>query len=311
MRALVTGGAGFIGSTLVDELVARGDRVGVLDNLSRGRLENLAPAISGGVTVHRGDVTDPTAVAKAFAAVRPDVVYHLAAQIDVRVAVADPGHDAWVNVVGTATVLEQAVRSGTQRFVLASTGGAIYGDADEVPTPESAPPRPQSPYAVSKLAAEQYVEYYARTRGLSAFVVRLANVYGPRQDPRGEAGVIALFCDAAIEGRVPTVFGDGGQTRDFVYVGDAVEAFAAAGDSRVGGFANVATGTETTVLDLARALGLASVSAPERPGEVRRSCLAPGLVAELLGWHPRTTLADGLAATLTSMAHGTRRAQGA
>jgi UDP-glucose 4-epimerase len=311
VRALVTGGAGFIGSTLVDELLVRGDQVAVLDNLSRGRLENLAPAIAGGVTVHRGDITDPAAVAKAFAVVRPDVVYHLAAQIDVRVAVADPGHDAWVNVVGTATVLEQAARFRTGRFVMASTGGAIYGDADVVPTPETAPSRPLSPYAVSKQAAERYVEYYVRERGLSAFVARLANVYGPRQDPRGEAGVIALFCDAAVARRVPTVFGDGAQTRDFVYVGDVVEALADAGDSLVGGVANVGTGTETSVLQLAWALGLAPVSAPERAGEIRRSCLDPGLVAELLGWRPRTTLADGLAATLTSTAHATHRARGA
>ena len=310
-RVLVTGGAGFIGATLVDELIARGHRVGVLDDLSTGRPENLGAAIGAGATLHRADVTDPAVVARAFAAVRPDVVFHLAAQIDVRRAVSDPGHDAHVNVTGTAIVLEQAVRAGVQRFVLASTGGAIYGDADEVPTPESAPSRPLSPYAVSKAAAERYVEYYARTRGLSAFIARLSNVYGPRQDPRGEAGVIALFCDAAVEGRAPIVFGDGGQTRDFVYVGDVVEAFATAGESRVDGFANVASGTETTVLELTRALGLTPAWAPERPGEVRRSCLAPNLAAELLGWHPRTTLADGLAATLTSMARATRRARGA
>ena len=239
---------------------------------------------------------------KAFAAAEPDVVYHLAAQIDVRRAVSDPGHDARINVLGTATVLEQSLHSGVSRFVMASTGGAIYGDAAVIPTPETAPPQPLSPYAVSKAAAEGYVEYYARDRGLSAFVLRLANVYGPRQDPRGEAGVIAMFCSAAVDGRVPTVFGDGGQTRDFVYVGDVVDAFCAAGESLSAGFCNVATGRETTIAALAQTLGLQPLSAPARPGEVRRSCLAPGLAAELLGWHARTTLADGLAATLAGTA---------
>ncbi|MDA0168489.1 GDP-mannose 4,6-dehydratase [Solirubrobacter taibaiensis] len=302
MRALVTGGAGFIGSNLVDGLIARGISVAVLDDLSTGNVENLAGAIQAGATLHVGDITDPAAVEKAFTAAAPDLVYHLAAQIDVRRAVSDPGHDARINVLGTATVLEQSLHSGVSRFVMASTGGAIYGDAAVVPTPETAPAQPLSPYAVSKAAAEGYVEYYARDRGLSAFVLRLANVYGPRQDPRGEAGVIAMFCSAAVDGRVPTVFGDGGQTRDFVYVGDVVDAFCAAGESLCAGFCNVATGRETTIAALAQTLGLNTVAAPERPGEVRRSCLAPGLAAELLGWHARTTLADGLAATLAGTA---------
>ena len=208
-RALVTGGAGFIGSNLVDDLIARGHSVAVLDDLSTGNLTNLVEAIQAGATLHTADVTDADAVAAIFETVRPTVVYHLAAQIDVRRAVADPGHDARINVLGTATVLEQSIRSGVKRFVMASTGGAIYGDAAVVPTPEGAPALPLSPYAVSKAAAEGYVEYYARDRGLCAFVLRLANVYGPRQDPRGEAGVISMFCAAAVAGQSPTVFGDG------------------------------------------------------------------------------------------------------
>ena len=283
-RALVTGGAGFIGSNLVDGLLARGDAVAVLDDLSTGNLENLGPAIQAGASVHRADVTDVDAVAKAFATVRPTIVYHLAAQIDVRRAVADPGHDARINVLGTAVALEQSVRSGVKRFVMASTGGAIYGDAAVIPTPETAPALPLSPYAVSKAAAESYVEFYARDRGLSAFVLRLANVYGPRQDPRGEAGVISMFCAAAAAGHRPTVFGDGRQTRDFVYVGDVVDAFIAAGERAITGVCNVATGRETTILDLAEALGLRPHFAPARAGEVQRSCLAPALAAELLGW---------------------------
>jgi UDP-glucose 4-epimerase len=299
-RVLVTGGAGFIGSNLVDALLDRGDHVTVLDDLSTGRIENLAGAIGRGATLHRADVMDADAVARAFASARPSVVYHLAAQIDVRRAVEDPAGDARTNVAGTAAVLEHARRADVSRFLLASTGGAIYGDARVVPTPESEPARPLSPYALSKAAAERYVEYYALRHGLSAFALRLANVYGPRQDPRGEAGVIALFCAAAADGREVTVYGDGRQTRDFVYVGDVVEAFIAAGEHRACGFCNVGTGRETSVLDLAQALELRTRSAPARLGEVRRSCLAPGLAAELLGWEPRTSLHAGLAATLTN-----------
>jgi UDP-glucose 4-epimerase len=310
-RVLVTGGAGFIGSTLVDALVDQGDHVTVLDDLSTGRVENLAGALQRGATLHRGDIVDATAVARAFAAAAPSVVYHLAAQIDVRRAVADPAADARVNVTGTAVVLEQSVRSGVERFVLVSTGGAIYGDAAVVPTPETEPARPLSPYALSKAAAESYVEYYALRHGLPAFVARLANVYGPRQDPRGEAGVISLFCAAAAEGREVTVFGDGEQTRDFVYVADVVDALLAAGLHRVTGTCNIATGREATVLDLARALGVRPRFAPGRAGEVRRSCLDPRLAAELLGWEPRTSLHAGLVATLTSMSGDMARARGA
>ncbi|MDA0161516.1 GDP-mannose 4,6-dehydratase [Solirubrobacter ginsenosidimutans] len=310
-RVLVTGGAGYIGSNLVDALLDRGDHVTVLDDRSTGRIENLAGAIGRGATVHTADVVNADAVARVFAAARPSVVYHLAAQIDVRRAIEDPARDARINVAGTATVLEQTRRSGVERFVLASTGGAIYGDAAIVPTPETEPARPLSPYALSKAAAEHYVEYYALRHGLSAFVLRLANVYGPRQDPRGEAGVIARFCGAAADGREVTVFGDGHQTRDFVYVDDAVEAFVAAGEHRVGGCCNVATGRETSVLDLVRALDLPARFVPERPGEVRRSCLEAARAAELLGWHARTALHDGLAATLTSTAAETAQARGA
>jgi UDP-glucose 4-epimerase len=310
-RVLVSGGAGFIGSNLVDALLDRGDQVTVLDDLSTGRIENLAGAIGRGATVHTADVVDADAVGRVLAAARPSVVFHLAAQIDVRRAVEDPARDARINVAGTATLLELARRCGIERFVLASTGGAIYGDAAIVPTPESEPARPLSPYALSKAAAEHYVEYYALRHGLSAFVLRLANVYGPRQDPRGEAGVIARFCAAAAEGGDVTVFGDGHQTRDFVYVGDAVEAFVAAAEHRVGGFCNVATGRETSVLDLVQALDLRVRFAPERAGEVRRSCLDPARAAELLGWHARTGLHAGLTATLTSTAGETVRARGA
>lgn len=298
MRVLVTGGAGFIGSHLVDALLARGDEVQVLDDLTTGRAENLEAALAAGARMHEASVTDADAVQAAFAAARPDAVLHLAAQIDVRKAVADPAFDAQVNVVGTAVVVEAARRAGTGRVVLASTGGAIYGDAATVPTPEEAPAAALSPYGTSKAGAEGYLDLYTRLYGLSTFILRLANVYGPRQDPRGEAGVIALYCGAAVDGRPATVFGDGHQTRDFVYVGDVVEAFVAAADATVTGRANVGTGRETTVLELARAMALEIRHEPERAGEVRRSCLAVARAKELLGWSARTSLSDGLERTL-------------
>ena len=298
MRVLVTGGAGYIGSVVTAALLADGHDVTVLDDLSTGRLENLVAALNAGAQLHTASVTDAAAVERVFEEARPDVVFHLAAQIDVRRAVEDPGFDATANVLGTLNVLETARRCGVRRFVLASTGGAIYGEADEVPTPESAAPRPLSPYAASKAAAEVYVDLYAGLHGLSTMSLRLSNVYGPRQDPRGEAGVIASFCDAAVDGRRVTVYGDGGQTRDFVFVCDVVDAFIAAGDASAGGFCNIATGRETRVLEMAETLGLEVRFAPERPGEVRRSCLRPAAATQLLGWRPRTALWDGLEMTL-------------
>ena len=307
---LVTGGAGFIGSHLVDSLVAAGRRVTVLDDLSTGRWENLAGALDRGVRLHTVDVTDAPAVARAFVATRPDTVFHLAAQIDVRDAVRDPARDAAVNLIGTVTLLEAARRHGAARFVLASTGGAIYGEADVVPTPESAPARPASPYAASKAAAETYLELYRSLHGLSTISLRMANVYGPRQ-AGGESGVIAIFCGAAAVGSGVTIYGDGGQTRDFVFVEDVVEAFLAAGESAGGGAFNIATGRETTILDLARTLDLRVRHEPARVGEVHRSCLDPGAAARRLGWHARTPLAAGVDQTLTSMARATRPARAA
>jgi len=297
---VVTGGAGFIGSNLVDALVRRGDAVTILDDLSTGRRENLDGALAVGATLVEASITDAPAVEAAFATARPEVVHHLAAQIDVRRSVRDPAFDAEVNVAGTATVLEAAQRAGAGRVVLASTGGALYGEAGVVPTPESAAIRPLSPYGAAKAAAELYMQLYRRLHGLRTFSLRLANVYGPRQDPRGEAGVIALFCARALEGSRATVFGDGRQTRDFVYVGDVVDAFVAAGVSDAEGACNVSTGTETTVLELASALGIEVDHAAERPGEVRRSCLDPTAAARMLGWTARVPLAEGLERTLAA-----------
>jgi UDP-glucose 4-epimerase len=281
MRALVTGGAGFIGSHLVDALIARGDQVTVLDDLSTGRRENV-PA---GAELRVASIAEPL---EAFEA---DVVFHLAAQIDVRRSVADPRFDLAINVGGTLNVAQAA---GDARLVFASTGGAIYGDTDLVPTPESATERPMAPYGQAKLAAEGYL----RVLGADATALRFANVYGPRQDPLGEGGVCAIFCGAAVDGRTATVFGDGEQTRDFVYVGDVVAACLAAADGAPFGPYNVGTGTETSVNALAEQLGIAIERADARRGEVERSCLDVSRIADELGWQAQVPLAEGLERTL-------------
>jgi len=295
VQTLVTGGAGFIGSHLVDALRERGDAVAVLDDLSSGRGER----IPNGVELRRVDVADDAAVAAACAEVRPEVVFHLAAQIDVRASVADPARDARVNVAGTAGVLEGARRAGAQRVLLASTAG-VYGEPDVIPTPETAPLAPFSPYGTSKAAAERYCALYARLHGLSTGVLRFGNVYGPRQDPHGEAGVIAIFAGAAREGRRVTIFGDGRQTRDYVYVGDVIDAFLAAAGSDHAGAVNVGTGRETSLLELVAELGLDAEHQPARAGDVERSCLDVARAAEVLGWRAAWPVADGLRATVAA-----------
>ena len=296
MRALVTGGAGFIGSHLVDALLAQGDEVTVVDHLHR--LDNLAQAPAARLV--RGDVTDVPAMLEAFAAARPEVVYHLAAQIDVRRSVEDPSTDAHVNVGGTASVLTAALAAGVRQVVLASTAG-IYGNPQRVPTPETERVAPLSPYGASKAAAESYLDLWGRLHGLSTLSLRMSNVYGPRQNPHGEAGVIAIFCGAAVEQRPVTIYGDGGQTRDFVFVGDVVEAFVRAGHSDANGQLNVCTGSETSLARLVELLGLDGTMVPGRLGEIRRSCLDPGAAAERLGWAARTPLPEGLERTLASL----------
>ena len=305
MRALVTGGAGFIGSNLVDALLERGDEVVVLDDLTTGREENVAPAAD----LRRGDVTDLQAVATAAAGC--DVLFHLAAQIDVRRSVADPGHDLAVNAGGTLTVLQAANEVRARHVVYASTGGAIYGEADVVPTPEDAPARPMAPYGQSKLSGEGYCRLFSELYGVAATSLRFANVYGPRQDPLGEGGVIAIFCGRALAGQDAAIYGDGEQTRDFVYVGDVVAALLRAAEGSPPGPFNVGTGQETSVNDLARRVsvvtGRAFVPAyeAERPGEVRRSCIDPSLARRELGWTAEVGLEEGLRRTL-AWASGSR-----
>jgi UDP-glucose 4-epimerase len=298
VRALVTGGAGFIGSHLVDVLLDAGDEVTVVDHL---RTEaNLERAKARGVTLARGDVTDVAAMLGVFAQARPEVVYHLAAQIDVRRSVSDPSMDAHQNVGGTAAVLEAARAAGARRVILASTAG-VYGDPPALPIAEDTEVAPLSPYGASKAAAESYLALFSRLHGISTLALRMSNVYGPRQNPHGEAGVIAIFCAAAAEGREVTIFGDGTQTRDFVYVEDVVSGFAAAGRSGEQGAINLSTGVETSLLDLAAALGLDTVPGTARLGEIARSSLDPSAARDRLGWTASTPLAEGLRRTLAWM----------
>jgi UDP-glucose 4-epimerase len=306
MRALVTGGAGFIGSNLVDALLERGDEVVVIDDLSTGRESNLDGARAKGAELIGADIRDAERIAQAIAEARPETIFHLAAQIDVRKSVSEPGWDASINVEGTANVLEAARRAGVQRVVNTSTGGAIYGDVDTIPSPESTPPAPMAGYGTSKFCAEQYCSLYARLHGLSTVTLRYGNVYGPRQDPLGEAGVIAIFCGRLMDGGRPRIYGDGRQTRDYVYVGDVVAAnLAAAGTRHVGGAVNIGTGSETSVLDLVAILrreGGRDDFEPEfaeaRLGEIERSCLDVSRAREQLGWEAKTSLSDGIRATL-------------
>jgi UDP-glucose 4-epimerase len=307
-RALITGGAGFIGSHVADAFVAAQWDVTVADNLSSGRRENVPDA----ATFVDIDVTSPDAI-RLVRDGRFDVICHLAAQIDVRKSVADPVHDAAINVLGTLNIVE-AVRAsggaGRTRVIFSSTGGALYGDFVSPPTLETAPKDPQSPYGIGKLSAEYYLAYYARLHALDTVALRYANVYGPRQDPHGEAGVVAIFCSRILEGRPLTVFGDGRQTRDYVFVKDVARANLAAAtrdlppagalDAR--GF-NIGTGVETSVLDLARGLNRAAKAtapiehAPARTGEQQRSTLVITKAAEQLGWRPTVSLDAGLAET--------------
>jgi UDP-glucose 4-epimerase len=301
MRALVTGGAGFIGSHLVDALLDADEEVVVVDHLSGRHDDNLADAIRRGVEVVRADVSDVGVMRRALARARPDVVFHLAAQIDVRRSVADPSSDAHINVGGTAAVLEAARRSGGRRVLLASTAG-VYGDPSVVGTSEDEPVAPLSPYGASKAAAETYLSLFRRLHGISTAALRMSNVYGPRQDPHGGSGVVAIFAEAAREGRVVTIYGDGRQTRDYLYVRDAVRAFLAAAHSDVDGVLNISTGVETTVLDLARAIGVRTTFARERAGEITRSCLDPQRAGRRLGWRAQTPLVEGLRETLAQTA---------
>ncbi|HEU5142771.1 MAG TPA: NAD-dependent epimerase/dehydratase family protein [Solirubrobacterales bacterium] len=310
MKALVTGGAGFIGSNLVDALLARGDEVTVVDNLSTGRQANLDAALAAGASLVEVDIREAEILRGLAVERKPDVIFHLAAQIDVRRSVEDPAFDAAVNVGGTANVLEAARNAGCRRVVFSSTGGAIYGEGEgkQLPLSEEAPVAPLSPYGQSKFAGEGYLALYERLYGLSCISLRLGNVYGPRQDPLGEAGVIAIFCGRLLSGELPTVYGDGRQTRDYVYVGDVVAAMLAAADGDATGSVNIGAGVETDVLELAARLAelgrrddFEPELAPPRAGEVQRISIDPARAERELGWRAETSVVDGLRLTLDSL----------
>jgi UDP-glucose 4-epimerase len=307
MKALVTGGAGFIGSNLVDALLARGDEVTALDDLSTGRRENLEQAIGNGATLAEIDIREAEAVSDVVARLKPDVIFHLAAQIDVRRSVADPANDARINVEGTINVLGAAQAHGVPRVVNTSTGGAIYGEGRQIPAPEDHPSAPEAPYGLSKWCAEQYCAIFTRLHGLSTVSLRYGNVYGPRQDPLGEAGVIAIFCGKLLDGGRAVIFGDGRQTRDYVYVDDVVDANLRAAESDTTGPINIGLGTQKSVLDIVEVLnrhapnGFEPEHAPERPGEVQHIALDPSRARERLGWEAQVELDEGLERTLDSL----------
>ena len=306
MRALVTGGAGFIGSTLVERLLSEGNDVDVIDDLSTGSLANLTAAraaATGKFMFHRLDVRSPGAV-DLIAKREPEVIFHLAAQADVRVSVANPVFDAEVNILGSLNVCQGAVLAGTRKVVFAGSGGTLYGLPEQMPVAEDHSRHPISPYGVAKKAVGDYLHYYREVRGLDYTVLALANVYGPRQDPHGEAGVVAIFAGKLLAKTIPTIYGDGEQTRDFVYVEDVVDAFVRARDGAGGVLANVGTGVETSVNQLFAVMARLTrfkakpLYAPARAGELARSALDPTLLGELLGWKPATSLEDGLRQTL-------------
>ncbi len=301
MRVLVTGGAGFIGSNTVDALVAAGiHEVSVLDDLSAGKRHQVNPA----ARFYQVDIRDAARVTEVVEREKPEVLLHLAAQMDVRRSVADPAFDAQVNLVGFLNLMEAGRRNGLSRVVFSSTGGAIYGEQERFPCGEDHPCRPVSPYGVAKLATERYLFFYQVQYGIRYVALRYANVYGPRQDPHGEAGVVAIFCGRLLNKQPVTIFGDGEQTRDYVFVGDIVRANLAALERDCSGAINIGTGIETSVNRLYDALAevagvaIAPNYEPARPGEQMRSVISPERAGRELDWRPQVALREGLSQTL-------------
>jgi UDP-glucose 4-epimerase len=312
MRTMVTGGAGFIGSNLVDRLLAEGHQVDVVDDFSTGSLHNLADARSSAgraLTIHHLDIAAP-AVVELMLRRKPELVFHLAAQADVRVSVARPAFDATVNIVGSLHILEGAREAQSERVIFAASGGTLYGDPspEDLPVRESHPQHPLSPYGVAKKSVIDYLAAYRELHALEYSALALANVYGPRQDPHGEAGVVAIFAERLLRGEPVTVFGDGEQTRDFVFVDDVVDAFVRAATRGGGLLCNVGTGQETSVNQLLGTMATqagveaTAVTAPTRPGELQRSCLDIERASMQLGWRPWTELPEGTRAVLDHVA---------
>lgn len=299
MKVLVTGGAGFIGSHVVDRLVEEGHDVVVVDNLSTGKRKNVNRAAN----LYKLDIQS-SRLERIFRNERPNVVIHLAAQVSVRNSVADPVFDAQVNILGTMNVVHQAVQHGARKVVFSSSGGAIYGEQDMFPAPESHPTNPLSPYGISKLCGEHYLSYFQRTSGIQTVSLRYANVYGPRQDPEGEAGVVAIFIQKMLNNEQPIINGNGRQTRDFVFVDDVAEANLAAMGQETQGVYNVGTGVETSINELFRLLATLTgatskeVHGPAKKGEQLRSIVDPAKIRQALGWEMKVDLPDGLKRTV-------------
>lgn len=299
MRILVTGGAGFIGSHIVDRLVSEGHNVSVIDNLSTGKVENL----NRGAEFYKMDIVSHR-IERVFKKERPELICHLAAQMDVRRSVADPVYDAQTNIIGMLNLLENAQRYGTRKVIFSSTGGAVYGEEVTIPTPEDQPARPVSPYGISKLTGEHYLFFYKVTYGISYVVLRYANVYGPRQDPFGEAGVVAIFTQKLLRNEQPVINGNGMQTRDYVYVEDVVDAISSSIYSDISDTFNVGTGTETSVNELFRVLAeitgsnIKEAYGQAKKGEQERSCLSYDKIKKTLEWEPRVPLREGLTRTV-------------
>ncbi len=308
-RTLVTGGAGFIGSHLAEALVAGGFEVAVVDNLSTGRREYVpADARFFPFDIKDGDTFD------LICSFKPQVIFHLAAQMSVQLSVAEPLHDARENILGSLNVCQAAVRAGVQKMIFASTGGALYGDQTPLPAREQDPAEPEAPYGIAKLAVEHYLRFYQRQHGLIPIALRYANVYGPRQNSQGEAGVVAIFTEKFLAGRQPIINGDGLQTRDFVFVGDIVAANLRALEYPEAGVFNIGTGRETDILTIYLKLQKLTgsprtpVHGPTKPGEQRRSALDTSRARELLGWDPRVGLEEGLARTVQAFKGKSARA---
>ena len=299
MRILITGGAGFIASHIQDAYLAAGHSVAVLDNLATGNTANLAPTSK----FYSHDIRDPE-IDRIFEEFRPEVLSHHAAQMDVRRSVAEPIYDCEVNGIGTLNLMEAARKHGVKKVVFASSGGAIYGEQESYPADESHPTQPASPYGITKLLGEKYLHFYQEAYGVDAVALRYANVYGPRQNPHGEAGVVAIFATKLLKGEIPVINGDGLQTRDYVFVEDVVQANLLALQPGVRGIYNVGTGVETDVVAIYRHLAAAAgVNAeaqhgPAKPGEQRRSVISYAKIQNQLGWTPKFSLAEGLKKTV-------------
>jgi UDP-glucose 4-epimerase len=300
MRILVTGGAGFIGSNVVNRFLDLGHEVAIVDNLCTGRNGNL----DARARFYELDICDEARLQEAFADFRPEIVDHHAAQIDVRKAVADPVFDARVNVLGGIAVVRAALAAGVRKFIYASTGGAVYGNPEVIPCTEEHPIRPISPYGISKHVLEHYLELYGLLEGLRWTVLRYANVFGPRQDPKGEAGVNAIFTGLMLEGKQPTIFGEGDKTRDYVFVGDVVEANVLALERGDGEIVNIGTGVQTSDQEVYDAIAAATgyteppLYTEERKGEVRHIALDASKAKRVLGWEAQVSFREGARRTV-------------